>query len=321
MIRLDSRPLHLLRSTLLASSLVLAAGFTSASAQQTSASTPSLNLQLPADTARETLFSSSSADNQVAVAENHFDFVAAARDAAQPPPRRGYNRPRYRGGNTNPDGSPKYDFFIGGGLTQPVGNTYHYLTPSWGFQLGGGRNYDKNFAMNLQFDWDNFGFTGRTISSQSLIYFGQTGVGLDGNSHVWSLTVDPTYTLNPEANLSMYVVGGVGFFHKTANFTIPATGTYCDYFGYCYSYQANQTIDKYTSNAPGFDGGFGLTYKLSKFSNQRFYGEVRYVYVANTNKPGYTLANINSAPANATNLFPANSHRTTYFPIKFGLRF
>ncbi len=286
-----------------------------------------LNLNVPAETdGRDAMFSSSSANNEVAVAENHFDFLGALANT-QPPPRRGYGRPRYRGGNTNPDGSSKYAFLVGGGYTQPLGNTYHYLTPSWGFQAGGGRNFNKNVAIIGQFDWDNFGFTRRVLDGQTFVYnspnvFGTGAVSqLDGSSNVWSITVNPTFNLYSGEGFGAYVVVGAGFYHKTANFTVPATATYCDFYYGCYQYPANQSIDRYTSNAPGFNGGFGLTYKISRFSSQRLYGEVRYVFVNNQQRPGFTVNNTGSITATSTNLFPANSNRTTYFPVKFGLRF
>lgn len=309
----------------LALSAFIGAGLSAVYAQSATpiatGTTPTLNLQLPVDS-REVTFSSSVANNEIAVAENHFDFLSVA--STQPPPRRGYGRPRYRGSNTNSDGSDKYTFLAGGGFTQPIGNTYHYLTPSWGLQVGGGRNFDKNFGLLAQFDYDNFGFNRRTITSQAYIYFNDpanTQYGLDGSSHVWSLTLNPTYTISSEEGLGAYIVGGVGFYHKTAEFTVPVAALgYDPYYG-SYQYTANQTVDKYTSNAPGFNGGFGLTYKISRFSGQRLYAEVRYVYVANKQRSGITAATISQATAATTNFFPANSNRTTYIPVKVGLRF
>jgi hypothetical protein len=242
--------------------------------------------------------------------------------------RRRYGSPRYRGNNTNADGSPKYSFFAGAGLAQPTGNTWHYLTPSYGLQIGGGRNFNAKLGLMLQFDYDHFGFTGQTIANQfnilnsQYVYNGQLA-SIDGSSHVWSFTVDPVFNVVQGKTTGFYLVAGAGFFHKTANFTTPATGTYCDYYYGCYQYQANQTIDKYTSNAPGFDGGFGLTYKFSRFSNERFYVEARYVFVDNSHRAGIqpTNAGIASITATTTNLYPANSNRTTYIPVKVGLRF
>ena len=243
--------------------------------------------------------------------------------------RRRYGSPRYRGSNTNADGSEKYTFFAGAGLTVPLGNTHHYYTPSYDFQVGAGRNFNKNFGLNLEFDWDNFGLQGSTLTQQSYIYDPTGALGiqgiLDGHSHVWSLSLDPIYNLKSGEGVGAYVTGGVGFYHKTTTFTVPETVEGYDYYGFPVEYEANEPIDSYTSNAPGVDAGFGLTYKFSRFANERFYAEARYVVTFNSQRAGINGSNYNSyAPGYdypTYNLFPANSNRSTYLPIKFGIRF
>ena len=175
-----------------------------------------------------------------------------------------------------------------------------------------------------QFDYDKLGVTDQTLRNQETVYNYQAPAAnqianLGGNAHVWSLTLNPVYNLHTSEGLGAYIVGGVGFYHKVTNFTVPATGTgYDPYYGY-YQYQADQVIDHYTSNAPGYNGGFGLTYKPSRFAGERLFAEVRYVYVMNQYRPGQSVANINNS--STYNQFPANSNRTSYIPIKFGIRF
>jgi hypothetical protein len=248
---------------------------------------------------------------------------ASALDTLQPPPRRRYGRPRYSDSHTNPDGSNKFGFVVGGGGTLPIGNTHKYETPSYGFQAGAGRNFSQSVGVMLQFDYDRFGLQGATLANQNYLY-GTTGAGLDGNNHVWSFTVDPTFSLVGQGSLGAYAVVGAGFYHKVTNFTLPATGVYCDYFGFCYQYQANQVVDHYTSNAPGVNGGVGLTFKFSRFSNQRFFIEGRYVVVFNKQRVGLTAFNANTPfglSYTGTNFYPANSNRTSYIPVKVGIRF
>ena len=286
--------------------------------------------------------SSSSSDATVASDSNsnaRFRLSSAALDSSQPPPRRRYGRPNYSDSHSNPDGSPKWTFMVGGGLGLPIGDTHVYETPSYDFQFGGGRNFNKTVGVLLQFDYDHFGLQGATIANQEYIYNyctpaqvtagycapagpGQGGniTQLDGNNHVWSFTVNPTFTLATEGSLGAYMVVGGGFYHKVTNFTLPQTQQACGIYG-CGYYTVNANVDHYTSNAPGVGGGFGLTYKFSKFSNERFFVEGRYVFMANENRPGVTTKNVASAPLTASNLYPANSHRTTYIPITFGLRF
>jgi hypothetical protein len=264
-------------------------------------------------------YSSSAGAAETAAAEG----LSFGGDASpQPPPRRYGRRPVYADSMHNADGSNKYAFFAGVGLDIPLGNTHTYLTPSYAFQFGGGRNFNKNFGLMVQFDWDNMGFQGNTLNNQSLLYFGATGQGLDGHTHVWSFSLDPIYNYYTGEKYGAYVVAGVGFFHKVATFTLPTIQQ--TYYG---AYVVNAAFDHYTSNAPGFDGGLGFTYKPSRFGNERLYAEARYVFVDNSQRTGLTAANLNTTAGQnylangGTNFYPANSNRTTYIPIKFGIRF
>jgi hypothetical protein len=249
--------------------------------------------------------------------------------------RQRYGRPKYRGSNTNADGSPKYDFFVGGGFAPPVGDQFNYATLSWGFGGGGGRMFNAHFGVNAEFNYDHFGLTGSALNDQQNLYnysialYNQQNPGnpvspisgLDGNNHIWSFTLQPIYNIKSGEGMGFYVTGGGGFYHKVTNFQVPALGTYCDPFYGCYSYTANQTIDHYTSNAFGLNGGLGVTYKFSRFSGQRLYAEVRYVYLLNSYRPGVTIDTVNPGNAGEANFFPQNSQRTSYLPVKFGLRF
>lgn len=255
--------------------------------------------------------------------------------ALQPPPRRRYGRPRYNDSSHNSDGSSKYTFEAGVGLTLPTGNTYHYFNTGYAFQVGGGRQFNKHFATLLQFDYDHFGINGATLSNQSTIYNNDPnialgGVPIDGNNHIWSFTIDPVYTFYQGDKVGAYVVGGVGFYHKVTNFTTPETVS-AFYYGFPVTYSENAVIDHYFSNAPGFNGGFGLTYKFSRFAEEKFFVEGRYVFIDNSQRTGLTVANGTSAPNGTptsiggtytgSNFFPQNSNRTTYIPIKVGVRF
>jgi hypothetical protein len=328
-----TRPSDFVRRTLTLAA-VLGASFAVATAQTGSApaampQSTALNLQVPpVDTSDQNLFSSSSESaglDEVASNAGHLNLPNAMVQYGGGR----YGGPRYRGGNTNQDGSNKYEFYLGAGFTQPVGNTYHYYTPYWGIEAGAGRNFNKNVGVNVEFNYDTLNLNYRTLSEQSFVYFGDTNPtdnGLDGNAHIWSFTLNPIYNIAVREGLGAYLTAGVGFYHKVTNFTIPEEGESCDYIYGCYLYEANANVDHYTSNAVGFNGGFGLTYKLSRFSNERLFGEVRYVVTLNSQRQGLSFNNIGSyggdgSTYTGTNYFPANSNRTTYLPIKFGIRF
>jgi hypothetical protein len=306
-----------------------AAGTLSLHAQQSAGVAPSLppinlkaslaaplNLSIPDDIS----YSSSTGSAETA---NAVDFSLSS-DANQPPPRRKYSRPNYNDSRTNADGSAKYTFVVGGGFTLPVGGTHNYLTTSWKLQAGVGRNFNKTFGVIAQFDYDNFGFQTATLNKQLAIYNALNEAAgfpdlpqLGGTSHDWSFTLNPIINYYTSDTKGAYVIGGAGFYHKTANFTIPTIGQYCDPFYGCFTYQANQTIDKYTSNAFGVNAGLGFTYKLSRFASTRFFVEGRYVYTFNSERQ-FSLGDANG---NGFNVFPQNSAKTSYVPITFGLRF
>lgn len=293
-------------------------------AQQVSSAQPVFKAQLAtlaSSSANDFFSSSSSSSSSSSDAVDRLELNAAALDSFQPPPRRRYGRPRYSDSHTNPDGSNKFAFVAGFGGVLPVGNTHKYETAGYGFQVGAGRNFSQSLGVMLQFDYDHFGLQKSTLNNQAFIY----GINnLNGSNHVWSFTLDPTFSLVGTGSIGAYAVVGGGFYHKVTDFTVPAIGQSCDVFGFCYQYQANQLIDHYTSNAGGVNAGLGLTFKFSRFSNQRLYVEGRYVVIFNEQRIGITAANANTAfglSYTGSNFYPANSNRTTYVPIKVGIRF
>ena len=255
--------------------------------------------------------------------------LVAADGSLQPPPyrRRRYGAPSYSDKMHNADGSNRLAFMAGGGFTVPVGSaSSDYLNTSWDIEAGGGINFSKKLGVLLQFDWDNFGLPGNVLGNQQALYTSLTGdttgifTGLDGHTHVWSFTLNPTLNFYQGDKIGAYAVVGGGFYHKVTDFTIPTQGTgYSPYYGY-YTYTANQTIDDYTSNAAGVQGGVGMTYKFSRFANERFFAEARFVHTFNQARAGDpTVTGASTGTAN--NLYPPNSNETSYIPITFGIRF
>jgi hypothetical protein len=275
----------------------------------------SLAAPLDLTTPDDLKYSSSVGSDEMANAE---DYSLSSDN--QPPPRRKYSRPNYSDSHTNPDGSSKYTFYVGGGFTLPVGGTHAYLAPSYNIQAGIGRNFNKTFGVNVEFDWANFGFQTSTLNNQLAIYngpffeYGLPQIG--GTTHDWSFTLEPIMNFYTSDSWGAYAIGGGGFYHKVASFTTPVISQECDFYG-CFNYQANQTIDEYTSNAFGINGGVGLTYKFSRFASQRLYVEGRYVYTFNSPR-AFDYGDVNF---NDVNVFPQNSAKTSFIPITFGIRF
>src|SRR5205807_1091715 len=122
----------------------------------------------------------------------------------------------------------------------------------------------------------------RTNSDGSAKYNFIVGAGFTlpvGGSHNYLTT---SYNIQAAAARNFNKTFGVQVEFDCANFTIPTLGVYCDFFGFCYQVQTNQSYDKYTSNAFGVNGGLGFTYKFSRFAGERFFVEARYVYTFNS---------------------------------------
>jgi hypothetical protein len=289
--------------------------------------TPPLDLSTASATDAAASTSSSLNDSADASADSALaEERLSLSDVNQPPPRRRYGRPRYSDRTHNADGSNKFAFAFGGGLTVPVGGAANDLTTSYRFMVGGGYNFSKKFGVMAQFDYDHFGLPGKVIANQQALYASlqiidpSTGTsidvsGLDANSHIWSLTLNPTFTVVQGEQSSAYVVVGGGYYRKTVNFTLPTTGAYCDYYGFCYQVTSNENFDSYSNNSLGINGGLGYTYKLSRFSNAKLFAEARYVWVANQ-KNNQTLAQ----SAAQGNYYPQANDRSSYIPITFGVR-
>ncbi|QNI36497.1 outer membrane beta-barrel protein [Edaphobacter albus] len=260
--------------------------------------------------------SSASSSDEVASAENFMPRFGED----QPPPRRTYGRrTNYSDRWHNPDGSNKYTFNAGAGFTLPTGSAGKELGTSWKFQVGAGYNFSKKFAVLLQYDYDKLGLTSGNINRQYARYTNLNLVdsngnpislaGLDGNAHMWSFTLNPMYTFYQGDSVGAYVIGGGGFYRKITNWTLPQTGVFCDFFGFCYQFTQNQTFDHYSNNAGGVNGGIGFTYRFSRFASEKLYAEARYVWV--DNQPSSNSVN---------SYYPENNKRTGYFPITVGIR-
>ena len=284
----------------------------------------------PVDAANSSVGSSSSITSDTTTDAVSFVADPAGDGNLQPPPRRRrYGRPNYNDRFHNADGSNRLAFVAGGGFNVPVGSaTSDYLNLGYRFEVGGGINFSKKFSVIAQFDYDHFGVPQSILNNQEALYSqldptdAANGLfqGLGGNAHIWSFTLNPTFNFYQGEKYGAYAVVGGGFYHKVTNFTLPTTSAEQDAFGNVFEFTTNQNFDKYVSNAPGVTGGVGFTYKFSRFANQRFFAEARYVHTFNSARLGDPTVTGASA-GSANNFYPPNSNETSYIPITFGVRF
>jgi hypothetical protein len=239
-------------------------------------------------------------------------------DGAQPPPgrRRSYGRSRYQDRMHNADGSSRIAFVAGAGLNMPVGNTAKYYTPHVAIVAGAGINFNKSFGVLAEFSYQRMGLTGGAINTDynnTYNYFVNQGnaasdvstylAGFDANAHIFGISVNPVVNLVGQRKVGAYATAGLGYYHKTTNFTLPQL-TQNIYGGVGY---VNSTFDSYGAGGMGYNGGVGLTYKLSEFSSERLFIEARYEWL--------NLGKTNS------DFFTYNSRNSETIPITVGLRF
>ena len=235
-------------------------------------------------------------------------------DGAQPPPgrRRSYGRSRYQDRLHNKDGSTKIAFVAGAGINIPAGNTAKYYTPHVAINVGAGLNFNKTFGILGEFHYNKMGLTGGAINTDynnTLLAIAPDGgtasdlAGFDANAHVIAFSVNPIVNLVGQGKFGAYVTGGFGYYKKTTNFTLPQEEQ--DIYGDVYA--QNETFDSYSNGGLGFNGGVGLTYKLSEFSSERLFMEARYDWI----KLG----------KNNSDFFPYNNRNSEMIPVTLGIRF
>ena len=249
--------------------------------------------------------------------------------------------PQYGGGggyhpyNTDNSRFSHFAFELGGGFTAPLGNAAsggfttiigdgnRYGTETWGGNIlaGGGWRFSKRFQLLGEFTYNSSKIPGRTLSAFYNIIGGGAeltdGSGnpipaIGGNVHTFGYSAEPMfYYMNSDKHkYAGYVLGGVGFYHKTVNFTAPVISQ--DFFGDVF--QTNQTFSSYSDNGVGFNIGTGVSFKpLGEYSPLNLFAEARYVFVNTPRESAADIANPNS--------FILHTGTEEMIPVTVGLRF
>lgn len=183
-----------------------------------------------------------------------------------------------------------FSFQIGGGFTQPVGNTGRHLDEGWNLTAGGGLNFGPYVGAMIDLGYNSFG-----INSATLNNLGFPGGGL----HVFSATLDPIVHVNPHGHVDMYITGGGGVYHRYQEFTQPSVATvvgFDPFFGFFpAAIPVNQVLASYSVNKPGVDIGAGFA--VGTKWHGKFFAEARY-----------------------NRIFMGNDRHTDYVPVSFGFR-
>lgn len=180
----------------------------------------------------------------------------------------------------------------GGGFTQPLASASRTVNTAYRIQVGAGYNFVPRFGILAEYSFNRFGLTEGFLNSPT-----NNAGAEDGNTHLWSATLEPIFRYKNSGKFGGYVIGGGGFYRALTSFTNPTTGIYCDPFYGCYPVQENYVVSHFSSNQGGANLGLGFTYKTSADGRLALYTEARYEWV---NTPG---------------------HYSEFIPVTLGLRF
>jgi Outer membrane protein beta-barrel domain len=178
-----------------------------------------------------------------------------------------------------------FSFDLGGGFTQPVGNTGRYLNDGWNVQGGVGYNFSSYIGVMGQLDYNSMGMSGSALGTS-----GFPG----GDIHVFSATVDPIVHLTPRSHFDLYAIGGGGLYHWYQQFSAP-TGVVSNSFAGPFPLVVPSFGDEYSVNKPGWNAGMGVA--LGTKWHGKVFAEARYVHI-----------------------FLNNGERGDYVPVTFGFR-
>ena len=200
----------------------------------------------------------------------------------------------------------RLSFSIGGGVTTPVGGITDSL--GTGGQVSLGLTYPVNEQVGVtgEYGFSSLGSKGIKVPQP----LATTSASFSGSG--WYQYAGGAVRFTPwvSGKKSLYVLGGMGVYHRSVYVTTPSTGvvTVCNPAWFV-CFPTAVTVDKVVGSRgatdPGISVGGGFTYKLSKLAT--FFAEARYHYVW-----GPDVNNGKGGTTNASGQF---------FPLTFGFRF
>jgi len=165
---------------------------------------------------------------------------------------------------------------VGAGVTPLVGDISNRLDNGWNFRIGGGYNFTDHLSTTLQFTYNGLGVGQRVLNEARVP---------DGNAHVWSFTAVPRISLSPHHGISPYLVGAVGYYRRTVEFTRPTLQPivlFDPFFGFLQgAIPADRVLGRITRNGVGGGGGLGFDIPLGHQARKaKLFTEARFEYAA-----------------------------------------
>lgn len=181
------------------------------------------------------------------------------------------------------DDNPRGNVHVGFPMAIPLNPTARAVHLGFGINLGGGYNFNRNHGLVGELLWNNLFPTNEALAKI------RTSLGdpnVQANVGVTEVSGNYRFELRGK-NLGTYFLGGAGLLYRHTSFTKEVvTGRSIDctpawmWWGFeCTKgfVTEGQTIGSWSATAPGFNGGFGVTFRVGE-PPYRFYTESRYHY-------------------------------------------
>jgi opacity protein-like surface antigen len=164
----------------------------------------------------------------------------------------------------------KWTANIGAGVTPVVGDTETRFSTGWNIEGGVGYMFTPRLGVIAEARYNGLG-----VDRSVLLEFGVPGA----SAWLWSVTANPIYRFSPTAKFDPYIVGGIGFYRRTVEFTRPTTTAalvFDPFFGFHGPALVPATIalGSISNNAFGFNAGIGFDTPIG--NRYRFFAEARY---------------------------------------------
>jgi len=185
-----------------------------------------------------------------------------------------------------------FTFELGGGFSQPVGNTGRHLDDGWNIRGGAGVNISPFFGVMVETSYNSFGINSFTLNNLGFP---------NGDVSIFSATLEPIVHLTPRSHFDLYVIGGGGLYRERQEFTQPSTATFTafdPFFGgfFPVTVPTTQILASYSINKPGVNIGAGFA--IGTKWHGKFFAEARYDRV-----------------------FITGDRHMDFLPVSFGFRF
>jgi opacity protein-like surface antigen len=175
----------------------------------------------------------------------------------------------------------RFRFNVGGGVGYPQGDLSSFVNRSGSFVAGGGYNFAKYFGVDTEYFWQDLPINDRV--SQQLK---TPSENVRAQQYAW--TFNPIVGVPLGRKFGTYVIGGIGWYHRSGQTTTPAVGVVCvPYWSWWYGCTLATTdivTASKSSSAFGKNIGIGFTYRLGE-SPLKIYAEVRYHEASYNNVP------------------------------------